>query len=91
MALYLKVQGDSFGLPDGQLTDLERMQVPLTYIFSFLSVMFGLVFFYLSGNQPKIKETILVQGSTAAYLAILLIYITINFWMQMSFDHGQGG
>lgn len=91
MALYLKIQADGFGFPDGHLTELERMQVPLNYIFSFLSCMFGLVLFFISVNPPKIREAILVQAATATYLAVLLIYITLNYWMQLSFDHSQGG
>ncbi len=33
MALYLKMQADGFGFPDGHLSELGHAQLPLNHVF----------------------------------------------------------
>lgn len=91
MALYLKIQADGFGFPDGQLTELERAQVPLNYVFSILTGLFGLVLFYITWRPLKLKEAIVIKAATAIYMIIILAFIAMNYWYGMTLDHGRGG
>ena len=91
MAFFMKVQADRFGFPDGHLSELERAQLPLNYVFSTLSGVFALVLFYLAWKPPNLKPGILTRAATALYLLLILTFIAINYWLGMTLNHGQGG
>ncbi len=91
MALYLKIQADGLGFPDGQLTGLERVQVTLNYVFSILTGLFGLVLFYLTWRPLKLKETIVIKAATAIYMTLILAFIALNNWYEVTPDNGLGG
>lgn len=91
MAFYLKVQADGFGFPDGHLTELERVQFPLNYVFSTLSGVFGLGLFYLSWKPLKLNSNIVASAATAIYIAMILAFIATNYWFGMTLDNGKGG
>lgn len=91
VAFFMKVQADGFGFPDGHLSELERAQLPLNYVFSTLSGIFGLILFYLAWKPPSIKPAIVNKAATALYLALIMAFIGINYWLGLRLDHGQGG
>ncbi len=91
IAFYLKMKADSFGFPDGHLTELEHTQLPLHYIFSILSGFFGLGLFYMAWKPLKLKPNIVTSAATAVYLLLILVFIAINYWLGITLDHGRGG
>ena len=92
IAFYLKVKADGFGFPDGHLTELEHAQLPLHYVFSILSGVFGLGLFYLARKPPlNIKATILSKAATALYLLLLIVFIGINYFLGITLNNGTGG
>lgn len=90
IAFYLKVQADGFGFPDGQLTDLERAKLPINYVFSIISGLFGLILFFLAWRPLKIKQAIVSQAATAVYILIILIFFAVNYWLGITYDNGVG-
>jgi len=91
IAFYLKVQADGFGFPDGHLTELEHAKLPVNYVFSILSGLFGLVLFYLSWRPVKLKPAIVSQAATAVYILIMLTFFAVNHWLQATYNNGVGG
>ncbi len=91
MALYLKMQADGFGFPDGHLSELGHAQLPLNHVFSILSGVYGLMLFYISWKPLKLKQSIVTSAATAIYLVLILTFIAINYWFGMTLDPGKGG
>ena len=79
------------GFPDGFLTDLDRAQRILGYVFLGTSVPAGLWFGFLSWIAPQHRVGKKLLVTIALYVGFLLLLYGINFYLRQNLNSGSGG
>lgn len=89
VVVYLDTQ--QLGFPDGHLTDLERAQIPLRYVFLAANIGVGCVAFYTFWFGKKTVKSKTVLMAFVGYAVLCAIVLAINCGLSLRFDDGVGG
>ncbi len=92
-ATYIFYQNWSFiGFRDGYVSELDKINVQLYPVYISVSAIFSIFFLYfgVTTKESKREIKILQLGITLAFIFFVAIVVA-NYFLNMNFNHGQGG
>jgi hypothetical protein len=91
VALYQFLGLQLVGFPDGHVTDYDSYAVPLYTSFATVNVIFGIYFGSIGVIAIKNREHVSAVIAILLYALLCSVVIGVDYYLWISFDHGQGG
>lgn len=91
LAMFIYLDYDSLGFPDGHLTEFERALKILNPACILIMGVYAGYFFYIGYTGGKRKLFLKPIWTYISFVVVYLVMIAIHDYLALTLEHGTGG